>query len=145
MAAIAAGIIASAGQPEDNRVRAGAARSAAARLLLLDVRPADGGGGIDRPITPATAISVSTYGSVLEEHGRGLASTRAGSASAAREAEQDAAKPRRRTAPVPEDERGEGDEPAARGHVLVERADEADRQVRAAERAASTPRAMTAA
>src|SRR5206468_10366262 len=48
-------------------------------------------------------------------------------------AEEERSSERAERAPVAEDERGERDEATTRGHVLVERADEADRQIRTAE------------
>src|SRR3954470_6360367 len=51
-----------------------------------------------------------------------------------REAEQERSAERAERPPVAEDERREGDEAPARGHVLVERADEADGEKRSAQR-----------
>src|SRR5581483_7478421 len=78
-------------------------------------------GGTVRPITPATAISVSTYGRTLKS----VAADAEGGAECAR-----------RT-PVPEDQRCERDEAAAVRHVVAERRAarrEAVRQIDAAER-----------
>ena len=71
----------------------------------------------------------------LEEDGAGVGVRRRGGTRArSRQPNSIAARERAERPPVAEDERGERDEAAAGGHVLVERVDEADREVRAAER-----------
>ena len=120
----------------------GPGRSCVAPHYFLYGRPS-AAGGIERPITPATAISVSTYGSAWK-------STAAESEYSGRRCASALEKPnrrRRRSAarpPVAEDHRGERDEPAPGRHVLVEGVDEADREERAAG-AASMPEMTTAA
>ena len=62
------------------------------------VRKAIAAGGIGRPITPATAISVSTYGSVWKQRGDRAASTPAAVARARSRSRTAAPRRRRRTA-----------------------------------------------
>ncbi len=91
-------------------------------------------GGIERPIRPVTAISVSTYGSAWKS--TAPAGEKAGQPLRERRAEPEQQRRRQREArpPAPEDQRRERDEPAARGHLLREGVHEADRQERAAHR-----------
>src|SRR4051794_35265592 len=70
----------------------------------------------------------------LEEHGRGVGVRRETEREGRRRAEENRGCVRAEGPPVAEDDRSERDEAASRRHVLAERADEADREVRAAER-----------
>ena len=100
-------------------------------------------GGIERPMTPATATSVRAYGSA-SNRSRGRRRVRLEVVGErAREPEQEARRGRAEGPPAAEDQRRERDEPAPGGHVLVEGLDEAEREVRAAG-AASAPERMTA-
>ena len=83
---------------------------------------------------PATAMSVSTYGSAWKRTAPDDEKAGRRCASGAGEAEQQRGRERAARAPVAEDDRRQRDEAAPRGHVLVERAHEADREVRPAHR-----------
>ena len=117
--------------PHRPAVPGGAGRLGDAHYCFWYGRPS-AAGGIERPITPATAISVRTYGSAWN-------STAAESEYSGRRCASALEKPNSRQRrsgaerlPVAEDDRGQRDEAAARGHVLVERVDEPDREERAA-------------
>src|SRR5439155_14106505 len=71
---------------------------------------------------------------VLPEVPRGEGVVRQPLRERAREAEQQRGAERAERAPLAEDQGGERDEATALGHVLVERVDESDREVRASER-----------
>ena len=85
-------------------------------------------------MTPATATSVRTYGSASNSVETEVEYSCRIVGEGAREAEQETGDRGAERPPVPEDERGEGDEPAPGGHVGVERVHEAEREVRAAGR-----------
>src|SRR3954447_1889630 len=67
---------------------------------------------------------------VEQRAGGGAVSVREPLGERAREAEQERRRRRSERPPLAEDQRGERDEAPADGHVLVEGADEADREVR---------------
>ena len=100
--------------------------AAAARYCLTYGRPT-AAGGIERPITPATAISVRTYGKVEIRFAEMSASRWSGIASAKPKPKRSVATNAQPGPPLAEDDRRERDEAAAARHVLGERADEADR------------------
>ena len=83
-------------------------------------------------MTPATAIRVITYGSAWKSVAAEAEYTGSRKASAVERPKSSAAPKAPNGPPVPEDERRERDEASAGGHVLVEGAEEADEQVRAA-------------
>ena len=85
-------------------------------------------------MTPATTTRVKTYGNAWNS--TAVDSEKAGSrwASAVEKPNRQRAGQRAPRSPAAEDHRGERDEAAARGHALVERAEQRDRQVHAAGR-----------
>src|SRR3954451_88152 len=104
------------------------------RLLLLDVGAASGGG---RGCTADDARDGDQRQHVrqrLEEHRRRRPRLLEPERECRRAAEQERRCERSERTPVTEDDRGERDEAASCRHVLAERAEVADRQVRAAER-----------
>ena len=112
------------------------ARSAAARPgrrpLLPRVRTANGGGWVERPITPATAMIVRTYGSASKSVETESEVLLQALRERAREAEQEACDRSAERPPVSEDERRERDEATPRGLVRLEAVHEAEREVHAA-------------
>ena len=132
-----AGRVATDAMPASERAPRGTRCPLAPRYCLMYGRPT-AAGGVERPTTPATAMSVRTYGSASKERrelacvevlpagGRRARSRSRRGAHAANGAERP---------PVAEDERRESDEAAPAGHVLGRsECDEADREIGAAER-----------
>src|SRR5436190_10429201 len=105
-----------------------------ARWLLLRIRASDGGGR-DRAADHAGDSDQGEHvRQGLEEHRRRVGVLGEPERERGRGAEEDRGGVRAERPPVAEDDRGEGNEAAAVRHPLVERADEADREVGAAER-----------
>src|SRR4051812_18618122 len=99
-----------------------------ARWLLLDVRPSNGGGRYRAADHAGDRNQGQDVGERLEEHGRGVGVHGEPERECRRRAEEDRSSVRTERPPVAEDHSGERDEAATVRHVLVERADEAERE-----------------
>ena len=128
--------------------RCGGARISRARQLhrghcLTYGRPT-AAGGIERPTTPATTTSVTTYGSAAEERRPGrIRAVRSGQPQreGLGEAEEQARGERPERPPAAEDDRRERDEASPGGHVLRERVRDAVREVHPAHARRARPTA----
>src|SRR5438093_634493 len=124
--ATAAGIVRTPAMPSTT--------AAQALRLLLSIGPATRRGR-DRPADHAGDSDQGQHvRQRTEEHGLARPRLLEPERQRVRESEQEGGRKSTERPPVPEDERRQADEAAAGGHVLVERADVTDRQVRAAER-----------
>src|SRR3954468_21128188 len=104
-----------------------------ARWLLLRVRPANSCWWNRASDDARDCDERQHVGERLEEH-RGRVRVRGEpERECGRHPEEQGGGKRAEGSPVPEDQCGERDEPAACGHVLVERAHEADREIRTTE------------
>src|SRR4051812_124676 len=104
-----------------------------ARWLLLRVRPANSCWWNRAPDDACDGDERQDVRECLEEHSGRVGVRGEPERECGRHAEEQGGRKRAEGAPVPEDQRGERDEPATRGHVLVERAHEADCEIRTAE------------
>ena len=91
-------------------------------------------GARDSPTSPATAKIVTTYGSIsMNSLGTGEPMMLERVLQVGREAEQQRGERRADGVPAAEDHRGERDEARTARHLLAERDDRREREVRAAE------------
>src|SRR6266404_888058 len=121
--------------PAGTAAKAISPRSSAsdARWLLLRVRAANGGRWDRAPDHARDRDQGQDVWERLEEDGRRVGIDRKAERKRGRRAEEQRRREGAERTPVAEDQRGERDEAAAGRHVLVERPDEAHREVRTAE------------